>query len=1419
MQNNLRRQRLMAGVKYFLQLSALLFCLTLYAATAGKVDKGRVSTYGESDWKSPPLKTQSLTLTVTPPSLRLGSDEATLTVSGYMGTGGVSFTTTTPTICSIDGSKVKNLTAGACVMSATIAADSLYDQATADATLTVLKKQDTLSLATTQTKATVGEQLALGTLMTVTRGSSLLADSVTYTSTTTSVCEVSGGAVKILAAGTCALTATRPGDKDYESFTSDEVTITTELGEQEITMQLCDASGSSCSSETTIYTLDTGDSAKKAVATGGNGSGSISYESIITANCSVDPVTGVITPTPLSLTDERKECRIRATKVADSLYKATTKDVKYFVRRMDAEFDLSVASEGKIAVGTQVTITSTIPVVFSMWHKDNSLKSNAQCKIVSEAGETAVYEALTPGLCRVYGYAPRTDHYEATSQSILLSNETGSQAALVWVTLPTSITVGSGATTILAEGGSGTGSMSYTSTTPDTCSISGTQLQVLAAGECEVQATKAEDSGYSVASVTGSVKVNEALVVSTDRDTIDIDGVDGNGEPLYATLGASGGSGDAEAFITFSTTDESLCEISAGNKLYATAPGSCEVVATQDGSVSAPTTVLITGPVVEAPTQTNQCGYSMGGLDQELRWEACPWEQIKVVTGPMNVADATAACRLLNNEVDPSIGTIPCEIDADGKAVGCGWDILSSINYGRTPTKTKVMFRGEGYDYTPALKEWKGMTVAIGEQTIPFTDLADKLSSPTDGLDPSWWTLGRDGETGFKSSVTRKDGHKTYSVRQIDPTHYSDLGRIGGIAKGCSGASCPAGFDADTYKKWVEDNHSDLRPQLTWQEVVEEMRSLAPACHYGEDEDGTVSDKAYRTTSIYSTMCKQRCRAAIDAGEACGINARQATYQNAYELLLKQKDADGVYYYARNYWLQTNSWNGQRDRHYFTVNQKGRIDVLTNRPNDYKNNEYGNKNTWVVGNTHTGGNKKVMGALCVQTMYDGNPFGLTQAAYDSAATTDTLSWGAINLEMKVGGGAQQISASRSSGSQTIYYKTQTSDVCTVSTDGRVTPLIAGSCIVSANSDSVPQINKTITVSRNVQTLTWQHNGTALPSSPLLPLASSGDSFVMQAAPTGATTVTYESLSPTNCTVASNAGAATVTAIKDTGSCIIKATAPQTGGYNSATAQTTLAISLKANAISWDWDPTRGSPPFMMNMVEEVAFTATGQGTGAVTYTLTVGSWGLCQPTEGMTKGIAGSYAGNIKWIKDSPGGTAQKVCNIKVTQAADGKFQEATQDYVIEFDYDYGMPDCADAGCQKNAGSIVTKADGQTDGYNAGLSFGAAFFCKDGYKCGEDGETITIPTNQAQAATFCAGLWPTGKWHLPTLGTNAATSDLKIGKIYSVFTDRGLQNRPFWRAGGNKKMQFDPNKKANDTTDSVNMIMCTTDLTQDWSEK
>ena len=1406
----------MAGVKYFLQLSALLFCLTLYAATANKVDKGRVSTYGESDWKSPPLKTQSLTLTVTPASLRLGSDEATLTVSGYMGTGGVSFTTTTPTICSIDGSKVKNLTAGACVMSAIIAPDSLYDQATADATLTVLKKQVTLSLATTQTKATVGEQLALGTLMTATRGSSLLADSVTYTSTTTSVCEVSGGAVKILAAGTCALTATRPGDKDYESFTSDEVTITTELGEQEITMQLCDASGSSCSSETTIYTLDTGDSAKKAVATGGNGSGSISYESIITANCSVDPVTGVITPTPLSITDERTECRIRATKVADSLYKATTKDVKYFVRRMDAEGYLSVASEGKIAVGTQVTITSTIPVVFSVWHKDNSLKSSAQCKIVSEAGKTAVYEALKPGLCRVYGYAPRTTNYEAASQSILLSNETGSQAALEWITLPTSITVGSGATTILAEGGSGTGSMSYTSTTPDTCSISGTQLQVLATGECEVQATKAEDEGYSVASVTGSVKVNEVLAVSTDRDTIDIDDVDGNGEPLYATLGASGGSGDAEALITFSTADESLCEISAGNRLYATATGSCEVVATQDGSVSAPTTVLITGPVAEAPTQTNLCGWSWRVTKRMYDWETCPWEQIKVVTGPMNVADATAACRLLNNEVDPSIGTIPCKIDADGKAVGCGWDILSELNYGRTPTKTKVAFRSSTYGYIPALKEWHGMTVAIGERTIPFTDLADKLSSPTDGLDPSWWTLGREGETGFKSLVTRKDGHKTYSAQQISSS--SDGARLNRIAKGCSGASCPAGFDADTYKKWVSDNHSDLRPQLTWPEILEEARSLAPACHYGEDEDGTISSKAYKQMG---SICKQRCRAAIDAGESCGLNARTATLQNAAELLFKQKDADGVYHYGRSHSYEWRgiSWYSQPERHYFNVSQKGRIDVLTNRPNDYKNNEYGNENEWVVRNTHTGGNKKVMGALCVQTMYDGNPFGLTQAAYDSAATTDTLSWGAINLAMKVGGGTQQISASRSAGSQTIYYKTETSDVCTVTTTGTVTPLISGSCIVSANSDSVPQINKTITVSRNVQTLTWQHNGTALPSSPLLPPLSSGDSFVMQAAPTGATTVTYESLSPTNCTVASNAGAATVTAIKDTGSCIIKATAPQTGGYNSATAQTTLAISLKANAISWDWDPTMDSPPFMMNMVEEVAFTATGQGTGAVTYTLTVGSWGLCQPTEGMTKGIAGSYAGNIKWIKDSPGGTAQKVCNIKVTQAADGKFQEATQDYVIEFDYDYGMPDCADAGCQKNAGTIVTKADGQTDGYNAGLSFGAAFFCKDGYKCGEDGETITIPTNQAQAATFCAGLWPTGKWHLPTLGTNAATSDLKIGKIYTVFTARGLQNKPFWRAGGNKKMRFDPNKKANDTTDSVNMIMCTTDLTQDWSEK
>lgn len=137
---------------------------------------------------------------------------STLSVSGGSGTGAVSYSVTAgASQCQVAGNTVTGIGIGSCTVTATKAADTLYNVATATVDLTVTKAaQPALNL----TSNPASLQLLQTATLSVTggAGTGVVLYSVTQGGT---VCSVTGSTVRGDTLGTCEITATKAGDALY----------------------------------------------------------------------------------------------------------------------------------------------------------------------------------------------------------------------------------------------------------------------------------------------------------------------------------------------------------------------------------------------------------------------------------------------------------------------------------------------------------------------------------------------------------------------------------------------------------------------------------------------------------------------------------------------------------------------------------------------------------------------------------------------------------------------------------------------------------------------------------------------------------------------------------------------------------------------------------------------------------------------------------------------------------------------------------------------------------------------------------------------------------------------------------------------------------------------------------------------------
>ncbi len=496
---------------------------------------------------------------------------AALSSSGGSGTGAVTFTSSTPSVCTVSGSTVTSITTGTCSIVATKAADSTYSAATFTGSFPVYAV-DLLTQA--NLFISISNSLRVGSTATLSTTGGSGTGAVSFTSTRTSICTVSGNVVTAIAVGTCSIMATKAMDFSYiEAVTIfNTPVVATQISQASISVVV-----PSFLAVGVLASLST---------TGGSGTGAVTFTSLTTSICTVS---GTVVRAVAVGT-----CTISATKAADSSYLARSATASFTVTRTLLTQNLIVIS-GPISLAAGRSATFSYSGGSGTGAISTSSNTPAVCTVsgttVTGVRAGTCQLVVTKGADSTYSTLSATRNFTITDAALL------PQASLVFISLPANLSVNSTGT-FQVGGGSGTGALSYSTSTPSICLVSGTQVSALGSGSCVIVATKAGDSNYLPATATYSFSIGK-----TAQSALSLTAPTSLKSGNSVTLISSGGSGTGS--VIYSTSTPNICSIS-GSTLTGIANGSCLVTATKLGDanysdIRSTATVTIQGLLTQTP--------------------------------------------------------------------------------------------------------------------------------------------------------------------------------------------------------------------------------------------------------------------------------------------------------------------------------------------------------------------------------------------------------------------------------------------------------------------------------------------------------------------------------------------------------------------------------------------------------------------------------------------------------------------------------------------------------------------------------------------------------------------------------------------------------------------------------------------------
>jgi hypothetical protein len=487
-------------------------------------------------------------------------DSITVSYTGGSGTGAISYSTSSTT-CSVDGSTgdVTLLGAGNCIVTVTKAADANYTEASSNVTISIAKSPQA-TVTATPSRSTGVYADAVSTTVSGSGGSGT--GSFSYASTTASVCSVnaSTGAVTILTAGTCSITATKAADTNYNAATGSTSIVVSKATQATVT---------ATKSANTTY-----GSATQIMVTGsgGSGTGSFSYASTTTGICTINATNGVIAIVSAG------DCVLTATKAADTNYNSASGNVTITIAKAT---QAAVTASATRTTSTYADGTSNTVALSGGSGTGATSFASTTASVCSIDATTGVLTVLTAGTCSITVTKAADTNYNVATASITITINKATQATFTVSIAPSNSTFGSATTvTISGTGGSGTGSVSYATTTASVCSVNASTgvITIVTAGTCSVTATKAADTNYNVASGSTSVVIGKATQSTLTLTPANSSVVFGDGQSANVT--AAGGSGTGS--VTYASNSTGICSVNSttGAVTILTA-GTCSITATK----------------------------------------------------------------------------------------------------------------------------------------------------------------------------------------------------------------------------------------------------------------------------------------------------------------------------------------------------------------------------------------------------------------------------------------------------------------------------------------------------------------------------------------------------------------------------------------------------------------------------------------------------------------------------------------------------------------------------------------------------------------------------------------------------------------------------------------------------------------------
>lgn len=553
---------------------------------------------------------QTITFTSTAPSgAVVGGPAYTPAATGGASGNPVTFTidASTAANCSISGGDVTFQHAGSCTVNANQAGDADH--------LPASQVQQSFAIgqgsqAITYTSTAPTDAKVSGPTYTVTATGGASGNAVTFSSATPTICSVSGSTVSFLLAGTCTVNANQAGNADYLAAAQVQQSFLVTKTDQTITFTSTAPSSATYQGPTYTPTATATSGLTVAFAIDPSSSGV----------CTINGV-GVVSFTGVGT------CTINATQAGNTVYNPAPFVQQSFTVGKAAQtitwngpLPAKTFGDAPFTLSPQATASSGLPVAYSTFVTDVCTVSGTTVTIVGAGACTIA--ANQPGNSL---YLPATQvimgfGVSRASQTITLAQPASPATALTTATLSFSASSG----------------LPVSISTNDVCSVSGTTVTYLKAGNCLLMAAQAGNANYAPAPFVGrTVTVDPAPQTITFNQPATPANAGTN-----ATLVATASSGLTVAFTTPSAA--SICTISGTTVTYVGA-GSCVINANQAGNDVYSAAAQVQRTVVVAAVDST--GPSITSIDPTNGKSGNNWNQVdcNAVGGRIcaNVTDGT----------------------------------------------------------------------------------------------------------------------------------------------------------------------------------------------------------------------------------------------------------------------------------------------------------------------------------------------------------------------------------------------------------------------------------------------------------------------------------------------------------------------------------------------------------------------------------------------------------------------------------------------------------------------------------------------------------------------------------------------------------------------------------------------------------